>query len=157
MPALATAVTSAVFTSTQLWPIAAAGSLPVWVRVTSTSVQSPATSSSFLSYCMASLPAISSLQTLSAANAAWVPPANDTAAIASAARTECLRIIGDSLTGTGRLSLGFKADGYFASIIGNAKPLVHDRTGGGVLQKLLLLWIEVVLNAEGRQCGFVEA
>src|SRR5580658_5530705 len=97
---------------------------------------------------MASLPAISSLQTLSAANAAWVPPASDTAAIASAARTECLRIISDSLTGTG---------GYSASNIRNAETFVHDRAGGRVLQELFLLRKQVVLDAERRQRGLVES
>src|ERR1700722_5417121 len=41
--------------------------------------------------------------------------------------------------------------------IGNAEPLLHDRTGGGVLQKLPLLRVQVVLDAEGRQRSLVKA
>ena len=52
MPSLARRLRmSAVFASTQLWPMACAGSLPVCLSVTSTSVQSAATAISFLSNC----------------------------------------------------------------------------------------------------------
>src|SRR5271163_1263000 len=41
--------------------------------------------------------------------------------------------------------------------VGNAEPLLHDRARGGVLQKLPLLRVQVVLNAESRQRGLVKA
>ena len=70
MPSFATAAQSAVFTSTQLWPMASLGSLPTCFSVTVDCVQSAATVSSFLSYCMRSLPVISSLADLVGARTA---------------------------------------------------------------------------------------
>src|ERR1700734_123030 len=41
--------------------------------------------------------------------------------------------------------------------IGNAEPLLHDRARGRVLQKLPLLRVQVVLDAEGRQRRLMKA
>src|SRR6185437_929583 len=46
--------------------------------------------------------------------------------------------------------------GFIASIR-DAQPLMHDRTGGGVLEELTLLGEEVVLDAESGERRLVEA
>src|SRR5437588_9407941 len=82
MPALATSTRSAALTSTQLCPMASLGSLPVWCSVTVISLQVAGALSSLLSYCMRSLPLISSLQE-SAAAWAWVPSASAPSIVAA--------------------------------------------------------------------------
>src|SRR5687767_13352342 len=66
MPACATAWNTDVSVSTQLWPIAWAGSLPVCFNVSFTSVQSAATARAGLVNCMASVPSMVSSQVLAA-------------------------------------------------------------------------------------------
>src|ERR1700686_4883988 len=44
-----------------------------------------------------------------------------------------------------------------SSSVRHAQALMHDGTGGGVLQKLFLLRIQVMLDGERRQRGFVKA
>src|SRR5215468_3961631 len=102
--------------------------------VTSTLVQSFATVSSFLSYCMRSLPVISSLHTLSAACAGAVNRNALTASSAAASNVE-------------RVSFIARLLGRYRSI-GNAEPLVHDRARRRVLQELFLLRIQMVLDGE---------
>src|SRR3954470_1132511 len=127
MPAM-----SAVFASTQLWPIACAGSLPAWCSVTSTSVQSAAMEISFLSNCIASVPEISTLQVL-AANA-----------LADAA----------SSVANARVRMSFM-DGS-CELMRYAETLLHHGTRGRVLQELFLGGIEMMLDREGGQSRLVE-
>src|SRR5882672_11294337 len=173
MPELATALRSGVLASTQLCPIASFGNLPVWVRVSSTEVQSAATTSSCLSYCIKSLPVMASLQTLSAA---FTAVGRTTAApINAAAASTCRinRIIVSFCAGTacsssnrGARSRDHPCNACVAPLgvpvslgesIRNAEPLMHDRARRRVLQKLFLLRKQVVLDGERRQRGLVEA
>src|SRR3954463_15529122 len=117
---------SADFDSTQLWPIACAGSLPEWCSVTSTSVQSAAMAISFLSNCMASVPVMSTLQVL-AANA-----------LADAASKVASASVRMSFMGSPLL-------------MRNAETLLHDRARGRVLQELFLGGVQMMLDGERRE------
>src|ERR1700754_3067983 len=138
---------SGVLTSTQLCPMASFGSLPVWVKVSSIEVQSAATTSSCLSYCIMSLPEMASLHTLSAALAAV---GNTTAAPISAADASTCRIK--------RIIFSpGKPNEVGGNSIRHAEPLMHDRARGRVLQELLLLRKQVMLNGERGERGLVKA
>src|SRR5688572_29921454 len=131
---------SAVFESTQLWPMTFAASLPECLSVSSTDVQSAATASSFLSKVIESVPVISSLQTLSAAKAP-----EESANSAAAATNLGMDFINRLLTS---LSVSFRTI--------HTQALLHHRTRGGVLQELLLGGIEVMLDGERRERRLVE-
>src|ERR1051325_8539062 len=96
--------------------------------VISTVAQLASNFSSFLSYCMRSLPVISALQ-LSAAEAGAAKK-NAFAPSRAAASRVCLSFIVRSPY----------------RLIGNAEPLVHDRARRRVLKELLLLRIQVMLD-----------
>src|SRR6186713_1539239 len=99
--------------------------------------------SSFLSYCMRSLPVSSALQ-LSAADAG---AANRKALepMSAAASSVCLSFI---------VSLSVRDGGQS---VRDAEPLVHDRARRRVLQELLLLRMQMMLDREGGQRRLVEA
>src|SRR5580704_514716 len=145
MPAVATAARSGVLTSTQSCPMASLGSLPLWCRVSVTSLQVAGTASSVLSYCMRSLPLISSLQGSAACAHGAASSAPSSAAALKPWRR---RLIVVSFIAV--LSLGLKS-------VRHAQALVHHRTGGGVLQELFLLRIQVVLDRERGERRLVEA
>src|SRR5207253_3213697 len=100
-------------------------SLPAWCSVTSTSVQSAAMAISFLSNCIASLPVMSTLQVFAA---------NELADAASSVANASVRI-----------SFMMPPGGW---LVGYAEALLHDRTGGRVLQELLLGGIQMMLDRE---------
>src|SRR5881394_3516131 len=145
MPALATSTRSAALTSTQLCPMASLGSLPVWCSVTVISLQVAGALSSLLSYCMRSLPLISSLQG-SAAAWAWVPSAS--APSIAAAIVLCIRLIVSSFIGQ-----GFPPH----PSVRHSQTLVHQRARGRVLQELLLLRIQMMLDRERGERRLVES
>src|SRR3977135_668785 len=119
MPAVATAVTSAAFTSTQLCPIASLGSLPLWCSVTVISLQVAGALSSGLSYCIRSLPLISSLH--GSAACAYV------AAVSVPSRGGVVRRL--------RMKVIVESPYQRATSGRDSQALVHHRTGGGVLQE----------------------
>src|SRR5678816_4062562 len=84
---------------------------------------------------MASVPVISSLQTLSAAKA--LP------AMASS-----------EITASERMTFMIDSKRW---LMRYAQPLLHQRTRGRVLQELLLGRVKVVLDGEGRESGLVES
>src|SRR3974377_1237937 len=99
------------------------------------SLQVAGTVSSCLSYCSTSLPLISSRHG-SACAASGTPRAPVSSAAATAP--------GISFMGTPRS-------------VGDAQSLVHHWAGGGVLQELLLLRVEVVLDGERRERRLVKS
>src|SRR3954469_360119 len=133
MPPVAIPARSDVFDTTKLWPMACAGSLPACLSVTSTSVQSAAIAIFFLSNCIASLPVMSTLQVLGAANA----PAEASSREANAR----VRMVFMMSPGT---------------LVRDAEPLLHHRAGSGVLQELLLGGKEMVLDGERCKRRLVE-
>src|SRR5262245_4957263 len=114
MPSFAMFARSLVFARTQLCPIWLMAALPECLSVSSTSVQSAATEISFLSNCIASLPVISTLQTLGAANA----PVEAAINVANA-----------------RVRMSFMMSPM--TLMRDAEPLLHHGTRGRVLQELL--------------------
>src|SRR4029077_8142757 len=119
--------------------MASLGSLPLWCKVRVTSLQEAGTDSSCLSYCIRSLPEISSLQ----ASAARACGASANAA-ASASVPSAIR--GKDMSAPSRLTTSVR----------HSQTLMHHRARGGVLQELFLLGIQVVLNRERGQRRLVE-
>src|SRR3984893_648291 len=139
MPAVATAARSVAFTSTQLCPIASLGSLPLWCSVTVISLQVAGALSSGLSYCIRSLPLISSLHGSAACAYGTAASAPSRAAVARGLR---IKVMASSDQG--------------ARSVRHSQTLMHHRTGGGVLQELFLLRIQMMLDRERGQCRLVE-
>src|SRR3984893_12682979 len=140
MPAVATAARSAAFTSTQLCPIASLGSLPVLCSVTVISLQLAGALSSDLSYCIRSLPLISSLHGSAACAYGAAASAPSTAAVARVLRMKVM--VASSVQGV--------------TSVRHSQTLVHHRAGGCVLQELFLLRIQMMLDRERGQCSLVE-
>src|SRR5205085_5935255 len=139
MPAVATAVRSAAFTSTQLCPIASLGSLPMWCSVTVICLQVAGALSSGLSYCIRSLPLISSLHGSAACAYGAAASAPSTTAVARGLRIRVMVVLLQR-----------------ARSVRHSQALVHHRARGGVLQELFLLRIQMMLDRERGQRRLVE-